>query len=260
MTPSIAPLRNVASFTSLVERVTNRTFGLEAMAVFHGRSGEGKTFAVTFASNEYQAHCVQVKSCWNPSYLLKKTLTELGVKKPRGTNPDLADQVAEKLMLSGRPLIIDDAQYLLKRQMIDIVRDIYESCKCPIILVGEQELPQHLTKHENIHNRQMAWVEAVPCNMRDAKLLARIYARDTTITDDLLQIIVEASDGVARRISHNIAEAQELARSKGRKTIDPELWGDRPMHTGQPPVVARRIPALTPPDAPTVRPMKRRAS
>lgn len=250
MVPSIAPLRNVHAFMALVERVQTSTLGLERMAVFHGRSGEGKTQAVTVAANAYDAHCVQVKSCWNVGYLLHKTLTELGVKKPKGTNPALADQAAERLMLSGRPLIIDDAQYLMRRQMIDIVRDIYESSKSPIILVGEQELPQHLTKHENVHNRQLAWVQALPCNMDDAALLANIYAAGVTLTDDLLAALVEASDFQARRISTNLAQVQELARAKGRNTADLELWGDRQFHTGQPPVTKRAGGFVAPPAEP----------
>lgn len=244
MTPSIAPLRNVAAFMALVDRVENRPFGLEGMAVFHGRSGEGKTTAVTVVANEFQAHCVQVKSCWNPGYLLKKMLVELGVKKPRGSNPALADMVAEQLMRTDRPLIIDDAQYLLKRQMIDIVRDIYESCKSTIILVGEEDLPLHLTKHENIHNRQLAWVQAVPCNMKDAQLLADIYAPGTEIDAELLAKILEKSGKAARRIAHNLADVQELARSKGLKRADLTLWGSREFHTGD-------LPTTTRPDVPT---------
>ena len=261
MIPTIAPLRNVAALMALIERVESSPTGLERMAVFHGRSGEGKSMAVAAVANEFDAYCVQVKSLWNPSYFLKKTLTELGVKKPRGTNPALADQAAERLMLSNRPLIIDDAQYLLKRQMIDVVRDIYESCKSTIILVGEQELPLHLTKHENVHNRQQAWVQAVPCNMADAEHLAAIYAKGVTLDEALMVALVEASDFQARRISNNLASVRELARSKGRNTADLDLWGDRTFHTGEPPVTKRAggVAVIAPP-APTakVKPLRRR--
>ena len=47
MTPSIAPLRNVAALISLVERVQDRSMGLPGMAVFYGPSGWGKTTATS---------------------------------------------------------------------------------------------------------------------------------------------------------------------------------------------------------------------
>ena len=78
MTPSIAPLRNVAALVGLVDRVQTRAFGLPGMATFYGPSGWGKTTAVTVAGNEFQAHVVQVKDCWTPTYLAQAIMREIG--------------------------------------------------------------------------------------------------------------------------------------------------------------------------------------
>jgi len=238
MTPSIAPLRNVAALIGLVERVQARAFGLPGMATFYGPSGWGKTTAVTVAANEYQAHVVQVKDCWTPTYLAQAILREIGLPPVRGVAA-MVDAIGGQLARSDRPLIIDDAQYLLRKRMIELTRDIYESSQAPVILVGEEKLPQDLTRWENIHNRQLAWEPALPCNLSDAQKLAPIYSANVEIADDLMLAIVEASGGSIRRVAINLARAQELARGRGRRLADMALWGARAFETGQPPAVRR---------------------
>ena len=149
----------------------------------------------------------------------------------------MVDTIGAQLARSDRPLIIDDAQYLLQKKMIHLVRDIYESSQGTVILVGEEKLPQDLTKYENVHNRQLAWEPAQPCDFGDAELLAQIYAQGVTVADDLLGAIVDASGGSIRRVSTNLARVQELARSRGQATATLDFWGNRAFDTGQPPAV-----------------------
>ncbi|NIZ13933.1 AAA family ATPase [Phaeobacter sp. HF9A] len=247
MTPNIAPLRNVAALSSLVERVQDRSMGLPGMAVFYGPSGWGKTTATTFATNEYQAYNVQVLSCWTPSYFLQSIMNEIGLKAVRGV-PAMVEKIAGHLARADRPLIIDDAQYLTKnKKLIELARDLYEASQSTVILVGEEELPQHLTRWENIHNRQLAWEPALACNLSDAEKLVQIYSPDVAIARDLLTEIVEASGGSIRRVVTNIDQAKELARSRGTSHADLALWGDRVFATGQPPTVRRLAPQTAAP-------------
>ena len=123
--------------------------------------------------------------------------------------------------------------------MIELARDIYESCQAPVILVGEEKLPQDLTRWENIHNRQLAWEPALACNLPDAEKLAPIYAAGINVGADLLGAIVDASGGSIRRVAINLARAKELAMGRGRRLADLELWGNRAFETGQPPAVRR---------------------
>ncbi len=239
MTPSIAPLRNVAALMSLVDRVQSRTFGLPGMATFYGPSGWGKTTAVTLAENRFQAVCVQIKSVWTPTYLGQAILREMGLPEVRGVAA-MVDAIGAQLARTDRPLIIDDAQYALRRsQMIEMTRDIYESSQAPVILVGEEKLPQSLTRWENVHNRMLAWEAALPCNRSDADKLAPIYCAGIEVDGRLLDAIVDASCGSIRRVATNLARVQELARARGLSHADLALWGDRAFQTGQPPAVRK---------------------
>lgn len=243
-TPSIAPLRNVAALIALIDQVQNRAMSLPGMATFYGPSGWGKTTAVTVAANEYQAYCVQVKDCWTRSYLCQAILQQLGLK-PQRSLPAMVDQIGAHLAATDRPLIIDDAQYLARQRMIELARDIYEASQAPVILVGEEQLPQSLTRWENIHNRMLAWEPAQPCGLDDAARLAPIYAAGIDVDEQLLAQIVEASGGSIRRVAVNLARARELALSQGATSVMLADWGDRAFETGQPPA-ARRPEDLRP--------------
>ena len=56
---TIAPLKNVARFTELVERLMNRPPELPGFGVFYGRAGLGKSFSARYAINLYRAFYVE---------------------------------------------------------------------------------------------------------------------------------------------------------------------------------------------------------
>lgn len=245
MAPSIAPLRNVKTFLGMIEQVAGRTFSLPGMATFYGPSGWGKTTAVTVAGNAFNAYCIQVKDCWTPTYLADAVLTEMGINGVRGGVAAKVDAIGKQLALTDRPLLIDDAQYLLRKRMIELARDIYETSQAPVILIGEEKLPQDLTRWENIHNRMLVWEAAQPCDVTDAVHLAGIYAQGVSVSDDLLEAIVVASGGSIRRVATNLARVQELARNSGKTSASLSFWGNRSFDTGQPPA-ARNAAQLSP--------------
>ena len=211
---SIAPLRNVALFSALVDRVMNRPLGLPGMATFHGPSGLGKSCCAIYAANKHRAYYVQVRSVWTRKHMLVSILAEMGIR-PAGTIPEMMDQVGQQLSLSSRPLIIDEADYLMAKGMIEIVRDIYESSQAAIILIGEEGLPQALEKFERVHGRMLDGQAAEPANANDARVLAGYYCPTAKLGDDLLARLLEASAGSVRRICVNLDRVREFAASRG---------------------------------------------
>lgn len=238
-TPFISSLRNVAALFVLIENVNNRHIFLPGLSIFHGPSGFGKTTAVTLASNEFDALVIQVLESDNKTSLCEMILEEMGVTDRFRNVRMMVKRIGQELARANRPLILDDAQYLLKKGMIETVRDIHEASQATIVLVGEEELPHKITRWPNIHGRVREWMRAEPCEIRDAELLADVYANGVDVADDLLERIVENSQGSIRYVSINLERAKELARSRGKRAINSADWGDRPFHTGQPPQVRR---------------------
>lgn len=231
---SVAPLRNVAALMGQIERVQSRAIGLPGMAVFYGPSGFGKTSAVTYCRNRYQAFAVEMRSAWTKKALCEAILLEMGLR-PENTVAKMVSQIAEHLAITDRPLIIDEADVAVKRNMVEIIRDIYEGSQGCVLLVGEETLPQMLQRWERVHGRIYSWVAAEPGCLDDVSHLARIYAPGLELSDDLKAQLLEGSRLSIRRISNNLAAVAELAQVKGLSRVDVKDWGKRPWIGGEPP-------------------------
>lgn len=153
---SFAPLGNVVAMVELVMRLQNRTPGLPGMATYYGKSGLGKTTAAIFAGNKFRAHHVELKSRWTPKHFCEQVMAELGLDPgKRMTVSRMIDAIAGELAKTRRPLLIDEADYLLRHDMVEIARDFYEGSGAPVILIGEEHLPKKLEAYERVHGRML---------------------------------------------------------------------------------------------------------
>ena len=239
-TLTTAPINNVSLCGVALARVMDRAQHLPGIAAFFGPAGWGKSTAACYWANKKRAYFVQVKSSWTRKAFLLAILKEMGMQ-PARTLYEMSDQVAEQLALSGRPLIIDEADYLIENNGVELVRDLHESSNAAILLLGEERLPDKLKKWERFHRRVLVWMRAQPANIDDAEHLARLYCRDVEISQDLLQKLVKLSHGSVGRIAVNIEKIREESlgmtglKVDGVRTINLEAWGDRELYTGEAP-------------------------
>ena len=222
--PTIAPLRNVMLFTALVEGVMNRTEGLPGLGVFKGRSGDGKTTATIYAANKFRAYHVQMKSVWTRKKICTAILNEMGIL-PAGKIEDMVEQIAYEMTASGRPLFIDEADFLVSKNMIEVVRDIHESGRVTIILIGEEAFQQKLKRWERVYRRVLIWEDTQPTDMRDARHLAKLYCKGIEIDDGLLSDLVTASGANAGHIVVNLDRVMKAAQNSGLDKIGRAEFG-----------------------------------
>ena len=233
-----APLVNVSICVSALEKAMKRPAHLPGIVTFTGPSGFGKSTAAAIASNRFEAVYVQAKSSWTRKAAHLAILKEMNIA-PAKTLYGMAEQVAEQLALSRKPLIVDECDFLLKNGTIEIIRDIYEGSGAPIMLIGEEQLPARLRQWERFHGRILTFALAEPASMEDARNLCDLYVRDVNIADDLLARVHKQSKGSVRRICVNLEYIREEAADNGMSTVDLAAWGDRPLFTGDAPT--RRV-------------------
>ena len=234
----IAPIQNVGLFNELLDRVMNRPIHLPGMAIFHGYSGLGKSFSATFGAHKHNAHYVEVGCSWTRKKFLEAVLKELG-GQVTGTIPDMVDQIIDILIDIDRPLIIDEFDHIVDKGFVDLVREIHDSTRAPIILIGEERLPQKLTKWERFHNRILDWVPAQPLLREEMNMLARQQCRSCEIADDLLDLVFKVIEGRVRRACVNLALIEEYARKMGKQTMTLADWGDNKLFVGKAPMRER---------------------
>lgn len=236
---SIAPLTNVATLMMLIETLRSRSFGLPGLGVFSGDSGYGKSVAAQYAMNKTGAVYIEVREYWTKKTFCQALLAELGHHQPRGTIASMMEEIIRQLGdAPGRPLIIDEADKLVARGMIEYVRDIYETTQVPIILIGEEKLPRDLEAHERVHNRVLDWQLAQPCSLEDTEALAKVLCPGIEVAQQLLDTIRRQTGGRARRIATTLHELTQFARNNGLKAVDPENYAGR-IFTGETPVRQR---------------------
>lgn len=229
-----APLQNVALCNGALERAKNRPAHLPGLVAFYGPSGWGKSTAAAYCANRHRAYYVECKSSWTKKAFVTAILTEMGIA-PASTIYGMEDQISEQLVLSQRPLIIDEVDHIVNKRSVEVIRDIYEGSNASILLIGEELLPSKLREWERFHNRMLDWVQAQPCDMDDARALARLYCREIDIADDLLGKILEVSRGAARRICVNIERVRQECFADGSDCMTLHGWGNRPLFSGEAP-------------------------
>ncbi|MDR3323856.1 MAG: ATP-binding protein [Zoogloeaceae bacterium] len=236
----IASIRNLSLVRVTMEHLLARQSGLPGLACLYGPAGFGKTTALTAIGNEFRAYYIQMRSVWGRKSLLENILIEMGLATPNGKSPGsvskMLDMATQQLSASGRPLIIDEFDHCAKSDsLVELTRDLYEMSQSPVIVVGEELLPKKLNRWERFHSRVLAWVPAAPVAAADIPELARIYCPGVTLSDAMQARLVALANGSVRRVAVNLAGIAEAAAVEGWKTVSPELWGNRPLYTGESP-------------------------
>lgn len=234
----IVPLTNVGLLASAIERALQRPVGLPGLVVMYAASGLGKSVAAAWAANQHRAYYVECRDTWTKMAFLKAILRDMAIQ-PAGTLSEMVDQVAEQLSLSGRPLIVDDVQYLLDKSVANILTDLYNASQGTIVLIGEEKVPSSLAKLERLHNRVLEWVPAQPATLDDVQQLARSSYPRQSMSDDLLEDLIRATRGCLRRIAVNLHRVNNEALALGLNAMDKAAWGKRTWFTGDAPARGR---------------------
>jgi hypothetical protein len=154
---------------------------------------------------------------------------------PAKTLPEMTDQASEQLALSGKPLIIDEMDYIVEKKAVEVVRDLYEGSQGTILMIGEEHLPFKLKQWERFHNRILDWVPAQFADSEDCQTLATLYSKDIKIHADLLAEVLRCSKGCVRRICVNIEHIRRVALDVGINDISLADWGKRSLYMGDAP-------------------------
>ncbi|WP_052261771.1 AAA family ATPase [Leisingera sp. ANG-M1] len=222
---SLQPLTNVAKMAAMVTELQNRVFGMPGLGVFFGYPGYGKTFGAIFCASAFDVIHISIQGDWTKKTFLERLLLELGIA-PKRVVPDMVLQACEGLALDGRTLIIDEADYAFRRGVLELIRDLHDGSNIPVVMIGMEEFPHKLKKFELIDSRVMLREAAQPATMKDARMLAGVYAEGIEVADDLLHAILERNTGNVRRMVTDLAQVKSEASKLGLSNITKEDWGD----------------------------------
>ncbi len=185
--------------------------GVDKMMIFYGPSGYGKSVAVTHVAATTDAVYVELNKIWTDKWLLTKIARELDLAYIQRTTTGIFDQVVEKFIETQRPLIIDEADYMIDRGSPEILRDIHIKAKTPILMVGEESFLARIKRWDRFDSRILLAKAATPSSFEDGHLLRDIYCDRVAIADDLTDHFTQQYKGVTRRIVNALQNAQTIA-------------------------------------------------
>lgn len=217
----IAKIQNLAQCFAAVKRTMERNPLLPGISAFYGPSGFGKSTAANHVATKTDAFYVQVRSTDTKKTFMQSLLREMSIPAPK-TLGEMMNLASSELAKSQRPLIIDEFDHLVKKNFVEMVRDLYEASQCTILIIGEEQLARNLERWERFHGRVLNWVPALPCDITDAKLLAQLYAPRLMIDDAVLTKLVASVKGSTRRVSTNLEMLNEAALEEGIDHITPK--------------------------------------
>lgn len=234
------PLRNVWNLLAATQDAKDYCAQHSGMfVVFHGHAGYGKTQACNFVRGKVNGYRVECLPHWGRKALLQAILYEMSIPA-KGTLSDLFNLAYVQLMTSGRPLLLDEADHLVKNSTLEMVRGLMDQSGVAVILSGEETLPQKLKTWERIDSRVLKLVPAVPADMDDVTQLAQLYCPGVELAADWLAELFAQTGGNTRRVVVNLNHARTQADFLGPK-IDLANWGDIGWYTKDRPVPRRAV-------------------
>lgn len=223
MRSKIVPVSNIQRLTEAANALLERATGMPGMGLIYGETGFGKTTGVTWLITRVNGVYVRALATTTPSSLLASIARELDLA-PRPSNVQTVEAIVQKLAVTGRPLFIDEADYLIEnKRTVETLRDIHDLATVPVVLIGMAGVQRKIQSRQQLTGRIAQWVEFQPASLADCQALARELA-EVTIADDLLKRVHETTRGSVRLIVVGLNRVEGYARARGMNAIALKDW------------------------------------
>lgn len=248
MKKEMAITKNVRRLLHAVNTLTASPHGIERMALLYGLSGEGKTTSVDYVIDRTDGLSLRAKRCWTMTSMLSELATELRCpEKIRRTNRAavMVNSIIEHLNDRPRPLFVDEIDHLFAphnrskgTDILETIRDIYDSVKVPVILVGEENSAINVQENGRFARRITQWVEFKGIDLEDARTVADTIS-EVKVSEDLITHIYQEAQANIGRIIVALDAIERHGKAVGLSEIDLKAWGSKALFFDQP-VFARK--------------------
>lgn len=208
--------------TSYINHIMKKAVEQTRLSVITGNAGYGKTTAMKrFISNRPEAIFIKANNLFTTKDFLEILCNELNIKiESRGS--EMFKSVITTLSRANKFIVIDEAEWL-KDKTLDMVRNIWEESKTPIILGGTLHLKQNLkgTKGE---------LDYVDSRIRGRYTLESLSDEDILnvcsyygVSKDGIEKVKTLANGNFRLTKFLLDESKDLAAGLGLEIITGEV-------------------------------------
>ena len=202
--------KNVKNFVSLMEEVKQLPNNIPKIILVYGEYGLGKSETIKWWTFKNDCIYVRANQGMSSRWLLSEIAEELG-EEPFWHIQDTFNLVEQKLKQNPKPLIIDEVDYLVPNNVIEILRDLHDRTMCPMILVGMINIDKKLSRYPHLKDRIYKAFKFEPYDKQDIKQILSELS-EIPITNDGLEYLATRHNQF-RHIVKLINKIEKLAET-----------------------------------------------
>lgn len=152
MNKKFVKTKNVKEFIGFMEELKSLPPNIPKIALVYGEYGLGKSETIKWWT--FKNDCVYVRATKGMSvrWLLSEISDELG-EEAYWHSQETFNMIENKLKQNPKTIIIDEVDYLINNNVIEILRDLHDRTNCPLVLVGMANIDKKLSRYPHLKDR-----------------------------------------------------------------------------------------------------------
>ena len=212
--------KNVKNFVSLMEEVKQLPNNIPKIILVYGEYGLGKSETIKWWTFKNDCIYVRANQGMTSRWLLSEIAEELG-EEPFWHIQETFNLIEKKLKENPKPIIIDEVDYLLERNTIETLRDLYDTTSCPLVLVGMGNIDKKLSRYPHIIDRIYKSFKFERYDFEDVKQILNELTQITFTPDGVEYLATRVNQ--FRQIVKLINKIEKLAITNQLKQIDENI-------------------------------------
>lgn len=226
MNKSFIRTDNYNKVAAAVDALVNRDQSLPGLGLIYGCWGYGKTEVVDHYYGAGETLYVRVMETWRPRRLMEEMCQIMKLGQPAYRLDRLCDQVITGFKRWRKPMFIDEADYLFWEggKMLNIIRDIHDMTKVPIILIGMESIHGKLQKYGQFFSRILpaAIVEFQPVSVPEIVMITKSWT-GLSIAHEAAALLAHYIEGDFRYLVGYLVTLESACQVNAVTTISPKM-------------------------------------
>ena len=144
--------KNVKNFVSLMDELKKLPFNIPKMALVFGDYGLGKSQTIQWWVDKNDSVYVRAVQSMTGRWLISEIAEELG-EEPFWHTQETFAVVENCLKRNPKTIVIDEIDYLINNDVIELIRDLHDKTGSPIVLVGMGAADKKLARYPHLCDR-----------------------------------------------------------------------------------------------------------
>ncbi|PKN28246.1 MAG: hypothetical protein CVU64_14165 [Deltaproteobacteria bacterium HGW-Deltaproteobacteria-21] len=214
------PTQNFQKFSGLCDELLGSAAGIEMAAVI-GSAGRGKTTAAERVVTHNQ-NAVYVRFEERLSYvgLIREVAFAVAGVRPNRTQ-DCVEMIRNELGKARRIIMVDEADRMSMKHL-NTMRDFHDTCKVPVLLIGEEFLRGKLARERRLISRVRETMTFEPVSQPDVVVFYR-KALGLDVPPAEAARLLKHAKGDFRFVVKDALQAERIMKASGMKAVTEQL-------------------------------------